>query len=104
MTKYPTFLLLKGKDKPLVYDGDSYTYNDLFNFINIYSETFVFVGDQEQKEVKSAASKAWLNAKVPFMAKDSANDLCLKKDGTLCVVYVVKDAQSSNNDVLDNFE
>lgn len=58
----------------------------------------------DQKEVKSAASKAWLNARVPFMTKDSGNDLCLKKDGTLCVIYVVKDTQSSSNEVIDAFE
>ena len=45
--KFPSFQLLKGNDKPVVYDGDSYTYKELFEFINIYSETFVFVGDLE---------------------------------------------------------
>jgi hypothetical protein len=45
-----------------------------------------------------------MTAKVPFMTKDSANDLCLKKDGTLCVVYVVKDAKSSSDAVLETFE
>ena len=47
VTKYPTFLLLKNKEKPVQYPGESYTYAELFEFINIYSETFVFVGDQE---------------------------------------------------------
>ena len=37
---------------------------------------------------------------MPYMAKDSANDLCLKKDGTLCVIYVVKDAASSDGMVV----
>lgn len=45
VTKFPTFLLLKNKEKPLQYSGESYTYSELFEFINIYSETFVFVGD-----------------------------------------------------------
>ena len=38
------------------------------------------------------------------MTKDSANDICLKKDGTLCVVYIVKDYQSSNDAVIDTLE
>jgi hypothetical protein len=38
------------------------------------------------------------------MTKDSANDICLKKDGTLCVVYIVKDSQSSNDAVIDTLE
>lgn len=77
VNKYPTFLLLKNGEKPQPYTGSSYTYSELFEFINIYSETFVFVGDQEQKEVKSAASKPWLNMATPFLTKDSANDICL---------------------------
>lgn len=92
VSKYPTFLLLKNKEKPQQYQGNSYTYSELFEFINIYSETFVLVGEKDEKEVKSAASKTWLNVKTPYLTKDSGNDVCLKKDGTLCVVYVVKEA------------
>jgi len=47
VTKFPTFMLIKNKEKPIIYDGNSFTYSELFEFINIYSETFVFVGDQE---------------------------------------------------------
>lgn len=67
----------------------------MFDFINIYSETFVFK-DTNQEEVKSAASKPWLNEKVPMLASDSANDICLKKEGALCVVYIVKNAESKD--------
>jgi len=81
--------MLKNNEKPLAFEGDSFRYRDMFEFINIYSETFVFVGDLEQKEVKSAASKPWMNMAVPYMTKDSGNDICLLKDGTLCVIYVV---------------
>lgn len=95
VTKFPTFLLLKNGEKPKPYEGSSFTYSELFEFINIYSETFVFVGDLEQKEVKSAASKPWLNVATPFLAKDSANDICLQKDGTLCVIYLSYDSQDN---------
>lgn len=63
VTKFPTLLMLKNNDKPIKYEGDSYSYHDLFNFINIYSESFVRVGDDGDgnREVKSAASKPWLN-------------------------------------------
>lgn len=100
---FPSFYLLKGNDKPVKYEGESYTYKELFEFINIYSETFVFVGDQEQKEVKSAASKPWLNVAAPFMTKDSGNDICLQKDGTLCVIYVVSDKGASDQNVVNSF-
>jgi len=42
---FPAFFLFKGGEpKPIKYDGDTYTFQDLFDFINVYSETFVFGG------------------------------------------------------------
>jgi hypothetical protein len=96
ITKFPSFVLLKNNEKPIHYTGSSYTYSELFEFINIYSETFVFVGDQEQKEVKSAATNPWLNMATPFLTKDSANDICLQKDGTLCVIFVANGNEKTN--------
>jgi hypothetical protein len=60
---FPALFMIKDKDqKPLKYDGKEYSYQSLFDFINIYSETFVFRDQNE--EVKSAASKPWLSEKV----------------------------------------
>lgn len=42
---YPSFFILKhGEKKPIKYEGDTFTYKELFEFINVYSETFVFKG------------------------------------------------------------
>jgi hypothetical protein len=60
----------------------------LFDFINVYSETFVFGGDEGMPQ-ESAATKAWLNEALPPMTVDSGNDVCFMKDGTLCVLYVL---------------
>lgn len=44
--KFPTFFLQKaGETKFTKYTGSGYSYFELFEFINIYSETFVFKGD-----------------------------------------------------------
>lgn len=86
--------MIKTKDaKPQKYDGSEFTYQAIFDFINIYSETFVFK-DTKEEEVKSAASKPWLSERVPSFNSESGNDICLKKEGALCVVYVVKDEAS----------
>ena len=45
------------------YDGKEYNYQAIFDFINIYSETFVFRNNNEESAV-SAASKPWLNERV----------------------------------------
>lgn len=102
VSKYPTFMLLRNGEKNLAYDGDSYTYSELFEFVNIYSETFVFGGDQE--ELVSAAEKPWLNEPFPYLDKESGNDICLKKDGTLCVIYVVGDKSQNDETVLQHFK
>lgn len=96
---FPAFVILKqGEKKPLVYTGDDFSYAALFEFINVYSETFVF--EQTEEPVESRASKPWLSEPVPFLSKDSANDLCLKKDGVLCVIYAVPDAKQFSHDVV----
>jgi len=43
VSKFPHFLILKpGEKLPITYKGDDFSYSELFEFINIYSETFVF--------------------------------------------------------------
>jgi hypothetical protein len=45
---FPAVFLLKEKDgKPVKYDGKEYNYQAIFDFINIYSETFVFRNNNE---------------------------------------------------------
>lgn len=93
--KFPSFYLIKaGQTKAEKYKGEGYTYQDLFEFINIYSETFVF--GQTEEKIENAATKPWLSSPIPYLSSDSANDICLKKDGTLCVIYVVKDKSVSD--------
>lgn len=88
---FPSIFLIKDADsKPQKYEGKDFSYQGIFDFINIYSETFVFRTGNE--EVKSSAAKPWLNEKVSQITGDSADDICLKKEGALCVIYIVKDA------------
>ena len=91
---FPAVFLIKEKDgKPQKYEGTEYSYQAIFDFINIYSETFVFRTNNEEAVV-SAASKPWLNDHIPLITSDSADDICLKKEGALCVIFVGKDAAS----------
>lgn len=94
---FPAVFLIKEKDgKPLRYEGKEYSYQAIFDFINIYSETFVFRTNNEEAIV-SAASRPWLSEKVPQMTSDSADDICLKKEGALCVIYVANDMSSAKS-------
>ena len=49
----------------------------------------------------SSASKPWLIKPVPEMTRDSGNDICLKKDGALCLVLLVKDKASMDENLLN---
>lgn len=87
--------MIKEKDaKPIKYEGTDMSYQGIFDFINVYSETFVF---REHNEiVESAAAKPWLSDRVPQLTSDSADEICLKKEGALCVLYVVNDESQKN--------
>jgi hypothetical protein len=60
---FPALFTIKDKvQKPMKYEGKDLSYQALFDFVNIYSETFIFKDQKE--EVKSAASKPWLSEPV----------------------------------------
>ena len=95
---------MKNDQKPIPYDGE-FNYQDIFEFLNIHSQIFIDPNAKENEVKTSSASKPWLVKPVPEMTKDSGNDICLKKDGALCIILVVKDKSSlkqSQIDVLDS--
>ena len=95
--QFPAVFLIKEKDgKPQKYEGKEYNYQAIFDFINIYSETFVF-RDQNEAAATSAASRPWLSERVPQITSDSADDICLKKENALCVIYIAKDAATAKS-------
>lgn len=72
--------------KPYYYSGEM-KFPSIFKFLNIYSETFVPGGGSSQD---SAATKAWLTDSVPEIHFKSANDICLRVEGGICVMIVSK--------------
>lgn len=101
VSKFPSFCILKhGEKKPIFYEDDDYSYSMLFEFINTYSETFVIPTGGDDP-VESRASRPWLTEAVPYLSKDSANDVCLKKDGVLCVIYALPNAAASDPSILE---
>ena len=40
---------------------------------------------------------------IPYISKESANDICLKKDG-LCVIYVMKSAADSDPAIVETMQ
>lgn len=96
--------VIKSDGKPIRYEEKEFSYSKIFEFINVYSQIFVDPTDKDNQSggvKQSAAAKPWLIANVPQLTKDSANDICLQKDGSLCVIMVVNDAASVDQKKLD---
>lgn len=88
---YPSIQLFRSRDpKPHEYTGEM-KFRSIFNFLNVFSETFVSGGTEEGIE-----SKPWKASPVPELFKQSADDICLKHEGSLCAIYILNDKPSDD--------
>ncbi len=77
--------------KTVFYDGEN-KFKPLFDFLNVYSETFFRVGEDKTKaSEQTKADKPWLSEKLPELTIESANEVCFKVDGVVCVVLLNKE-------------
>lgn len=82
--------------KTKFYEGEN-KFKLLFDFLNVYSETFFRVGEDKTKTNETTKQdKPWLNEKLPELTKDSANEVCFKVDGVVCVLLVNKEKPSED--------
>ena len=102
--KFPTLLVIKNEQKPIVYDKDDFKYQEIFEFLNIHSQVFIDPNAKENEVKTSSASKPWFVKPVPEMTADSANDICLKKDGALCIMLLVKDKASMPESIIEEMD
>lgn len=89
--KFPSIqLVITGERKAKVYTGEM-KFPPIFDFLNVYSQTFVPGGSQE-----SSATKSWLNDIFPEMHHKSSRDICLGQEGILCVI-LFNDGKPADN-------
>jgi len=75
--QFPSLIVIKtGEKNPFVFKG-KYEFNELFEFLNIYSEVFVPGGGSS---LESQATKQWMTESLPELTEKSANDICLETD------------------------
>lgn len=86
---FPKIVVLPvGNQKPQQYDGET-KYKPIFDFLNIYSETFFKVGEDKTKvNEPSKLDKPWLMEKFPEVNEKSGNEVCFKVDGIICVILL----------------
>jgi len=84
--KTPQIAIIKPTEKkPIPYKGEM-NYKDLFDFLNIYTETFVPGGDMLDNE------KPWTREIFPELYSKSAADICYGIDGAMCAIYMTDGA------------
>jgi len=80
-----------GEKKQKFYEGDI-TYKKVFDWVNVFSETFFRVGEEKARSGDSVKTeKPWAHEKLPEFTKESANDICFKVDQTICVILLNKE-------------
>jgi len=80
-----------GAKKPVFYDGEN-KYKLVFDFMNVYSETFFKVGEDKTKASETTkADKPWLSERFPELTNESADEVCFKVDGVVCVLLINKE-------------
>lgn len=98
--------------KPKFYEGDN-KYKLIFDFMNVYSETFFKVGEDKTKSSEiTKVDKPWLNdvkkykiklkfQRFPELTSESGNEICFKVDGIVCVLLV--NPEKPNEKLIDLF-
>jgi len=94
---FPALLVIKADGKNVKFDGKEFLYSALFEFLNVHSQIFIDPNSKDNTPKQSSAAKPWLVVPVPKLSLDSGNDICLKKDGALCIIYIAKDESSVDN-------
>ncbi|KAH8740976.1 hypothetical protein FG386_002522 [Cryptosporidium ryanae] len=84
---FPRITIYKDNSRPLeLYKGDI-KFLPIFEFLNIYAETFVMGGGFSDQDSGDQSSKPWLIQRIPELTGLSYYDICGKHKG-LCVIYL----------------
>mmetsp|Transcript_23127 Transcript_23127/g.35209 ORF Transcript_23127/g.35209 Transcript_23127/m.35209 type:complete len:405 (-) Transcript_23127:85-1299(-) len=91
VTKFPTILVVKpGQKKPIKFE-EKVEYQELFEFLNRYQETFAM--EQPGADEELAAKKPWLSESVPELTKLSAEDICYGTENVCVIVAATPTAE-----------
>ncbi|CEM25166.1 unnamed protein product [Vitrella brassicaformis CCMP3155] len=93
VTTFPKLLVKRVDKKDEHYKGDM-KFTPMFEWLNVFSETFVKGGGfadhgpaGEAGAAGGADAKPWLVQSIPELTKASQHDVCFKQKG-LCVIYL----------------
>eukprot|EP00922_Rhytidocystis_sp_ex-Travisia-forbesii_P019733 GHVS01029150.1.p1 GENE.GHVS01029150.1~~GHVS01029150.1.p1 ORF type:complete len:465 (-),score=67.09 GHVS01029150.1:250-1644(-) len=92
-SQLPRVVLLKHDSKqPLIFKDKEITFPKLFEWLNVFAETFVLGGGfSDHPPVDLTLTKPWLAERVPEVTTASHQDVCFSKSAKskgLCVIYL----------------
>ena len=92
VTSFPKIMAIGVDKKTKFFEGEM-KYKKIFDFCNVYQETFFVVG--EDRTPSDEPMKPWMKEKFPEYTKNSANELCFNVDQAICVVLINKEKPDS---------
>ncbi|PFH31916.1 putative thioredoxin [Besnoitia besnoiti] len=109
VSKTPHMVVTRKDKKDEVYKGEL-TFQALFDWLNVFSETFVLGGgfsDHSPKAEASPETQPWKFQVIPELTKLSSADLCFKKSlKALCVIYLKegRELTAEETDMLESLK
>ncbi|GBE58995.1 signal peptide-containing protein [Babesia ovata] len=83
----PDLIVVKPDSKVDRFEG-TFDYSSMFEWLNVYSETFLLGSGYEATTPKAAKSKAWKHDPLPQLTLESHMDICFNKSHGFCVIYL----------------
>ncbi|OII71750.1 uncharacterized protein cubi_00557 [Cryptosporidium ubiquitum] len=87
ISSFPSIMVYKNTSKPPEFYKGEIKFLPLFEFLNVYAETFVMGGGFSDNESQDPSSKPWLLQRIPELTGLSYSDICGKYKN-LCVIYL----------------
>ncbi|EDO08171.1 Thioredoxin family protein [Babesia bovis T2Bo] len=92
----PSLIVIKPDTKVDRFEG-TFDYQSMFDWLNVYAETFLLGSGYDVGNTKATKSKPWLHDQLPQLTIESHMDICFNKSHGFCVIYMVN-GKISNED------
>ncbi|ORM41883.1 uncharacterized protein BXIN_0500 [Babesia sp. Xinjiang] len=85
----PHLIVVKPDTKVDRFEGN-FDYPSMFDWLNVYAETFLLGSGYEEGNAKAGKSKPWLHDPLPQLTLESHMDICFNKAHGFCVIYLTE--------------
>ncbi|KAK1444602.1 hypothetical protein BgAZ_105080 [Babesia gibsoni] len=89
VNKVPHLIVIKPDSKVDRFSG-TFDYQSMFEWLNVYSETFLLGSGYASPDGKGNKNKAWKFDQLPQLTLESHMDICFNKSHGFCVIYLSK--------------